>query len=178
MKLTTSGGTDTGTVTYAIVSGGTASGCSISSNELSYTSAGTCRVVATKAATLNYLIAYSETATITLSAFVSNQQRETQLYPTHLPINGANTLETTTVTISTLTIDTATKISAGTYTILGTGFNNVAIVRIGGTDLTVSNYAVNSPTSIGLSGVAAFMGPLFIRLTDGQEAVFFQFDWS
>jgi hypothetical protein len=94
-----------------------------------------------------------------------------------IPMNQGNALETTTVTSSTLMISTATKTGAGAYTIAGTGFNNISIVRIGGTDLTVSNYTATT-TSISLTGVAALTGPLFIRLSDGQEAVFFQFSWS
>jgi hypothetical protein len=176
MKLTTTGGTDTGTVTYAIVSGGTASGCSISSNELSYTSAGTCKVVATKAATLNYLITYSDTVTITLSAFVSNQQVQTQSVPTQLPINGANSLETSTVTAALLTITGVTNSGGGAYTIAGTGFTNVSVVRIGGTDLVLStNYTVTSTTAISITNAAGLVGPLFIYLSDGQQAVRFEF---
>jgi hypothetical protein len=176
MKLTTAGGTDTGTVTYAIVSGGTASGCLISSNELSYTSAGTCKVVATKAATLNYLITYSDTVTITLSAFVSNQQVQTQSVPTQLPINGANSLETSTVTAALLTITGVTNSGGGAYTIAGTGFTNVSVVRIGGTDLVLNtNYTVTSPTAISITNASGLVGPLFIYLSDGQQAVRFEF---
>jgi hypothetical protein len=176
MKLTTTGGTDTGTVTYAIVSGGTASGCSIEISELIYTSAGTCRVVATKATTLNYLIAYSDTVTITLSAFVSNQQQQTQSVPTQLPLNGANGLETTTVTAALLTITGVTNSGGGAYTIVGTGFTNVSVVRIGGTDLVLNtNYTVTSTTAISITNASGLVGPLFIYLSDGQQAVRFEF---
>ena len=176
MKLTITGGTDTGTVTYAIVSGGTASGCSVSTNVLSYSSAGTCRLTATKAATLNYLIAYSDTVTITLSAFVSNQQVQTQSVPTQLPINGANSFETATVTAALLTITGVTNSGGGAYTILGTGFTNVSVVRIGGTDLVLNtNYTVTSTTAISITNASGMVGPLFIYLSDGQQAVRFEF---
>lgn len=176
MKLTTTGGTDTGTVTYAIVSGGTASGCDIETSELIYTSAGTCKVVATKAATLNYLITYSDTVTITLSAFVSNQQVQTQSVPTQLPINGANSLETSTVTAALLTITGVTNSGGGAYTIAGTGFTNVSVVRIGGTDLVLNtNYTVTSTTAISITNASGLVGPLFIYLSDGQQAVRFEF---
>jgi hypothetical protein len=163
MKLTTAGGSDTGTVTYTIVSGGTATGCSISSNVLSYRSAGTCRLTATKATTLNYLISYSETVTITLSAFVSNQQTQTQLYPTMLPINGANSLETTTVTIPAVTSVTST--GAGSYTIVGTGFTGASSVLIGGTPVTIAS---SDSTTINITGAAGLTGPLFIECSDGR----------
>ena len=177
MQLTTLGGTDTGTVTYTIATGGTASGCSVSSNVLTVTSAGTCRLAATKAATLNYLIAYSDTATITFSRFVS-RPLQVQLYPSMIPLNQGNALETNSVTASTLLVSSITRTGAGAYTITGTGFSNIEVVRIGGTDLTGSNYTVGSVTSITLNAVSSLMGPLFIRRTDGQEVVNFQVTWN
>jgi uncharacterized repeat protein (TIGR02059 family) len=177
MQITTLGGSDTGTVTYAIASGGTATGCSVSSNLLTVTSAGTCRLVATKAATLNYLIAYSDTATITFTRFIPTPV-QVQLYPSMIPLNQGNALETTTVTAATLTISAITRTGAGAYTITGTGFTNIDLVSIGGAALSGSNYTRASETTLTLSGVSSFMGPLLIRLSDGQESVLFQFDWS
>jgi hypothetical protein len=177
MKITTLGGSDTGTVTYAIASGGSASGCSVSSDVLTVTSAGTCKLVATKFATLNYLIAYSDTATITFTRF-AERQLQVQLYPSMIPLNQGNALETTTVTAATLTISAITRTGAGAYTITGTGFTNIELVSIGGAPLTGSNYTRASSTTLTLSGVSSFMGPLLIRLADGQESVLFQFDWS
>jgi hypothetical protein len=176
MKLTTAGGSDTGTVTYTVVSGGSASGCSVSTNVLSFSSVGTCRLTATKAATLNYLITYSDTVTITLSAFVSSQQVQTQSVPTQLPISGANSLETRTVTAALLTITNVVTISSGSYTVTGTGFTNVSIVRIGGTDLVLNtNYTVPSATTISITNADGLVGPLFISLSDEQQVVRFEF---
>jgi hypothetical protein len=175
MKLTTAGGTDTGTVTYAIVSGGTASGCSISSNELSYTSAGTCKVVATKAATLNYLISYSDTVTITLSAFVSNQQVQTQSVPTQLPINGANGLETTTATIPVITSVTYQAayspapyvFVAASYTINGSGFTGATRVLL---NFEEKSFYLNSDSNINiLASDMTLPGPIFIECSDGRS---------
>jgi len=163
LSLTTTGGSDTGTVTYSIVSGGSASGCSVSTNVLSFTSAGTCKVVATKAATLNYLVTFSDTVTITLSQFVSNQPVQTQQYPNQIPINGKNSLDTTTVTIPDVTSVTST--GAGTYTIVGTGFTGVSRVVIGGTEVTISS---SNATSINISGAAGLIGPLIIECSDGR----------
>jgi hypothetical protein len=177
MKITTLGGSDTGTVTYAIASGGSASGCSVSSDVLTVTSAGTCKLVATKFATLNYLIAYSDTATITFTRFVE-RPLQVQLYPTMIPLNQGNALETTTVTSATLTISARTATGAGAFTITGTGFTNIELVTIGGAPVSGSNYTRVSETTLTLSGVSSFRGPLLIRLADGQESVFFQFNWS
>jgi hypothetical protein len=65
LHLTTSGGSGTGTVSYALDAGGNASGCSIVSGVLSATSAGTCSVTATKAADANYKRASSPKTTVT-----------------------------------------------------------------------------------------------------------------
>jgi hypothetical protein len=66
LRLTTSGGTDTGTVSFSVSNVGSA-GCSItSSDSLTSTSAGSCQVVATKLGTTNYLPAY-DTRTVTIS---------------------------------------------------------------------------------------------------------------
>jgi hypothetical protein len=163
MKLTTLGGNETGTVIYSIATGGTASGCSVTTEVLTVTSAGTCNLVATKAATLNYLITFSDTVTVTFSQFVSSQQRETQLVPTQLPINGDNSLETTTVTVPAVTSVTST--GAGSYTIVGTGFTGVISVLIGGTPVTVAS---SNSTTINITGAAGLAGPLFIECSDGR----------
>ena len=66
LRLTTSGGSDTGTISFSVSSLGTA-GCSIAnSDSLTSTTAGSCQVVATKLGTANYLPAF-DTQTITIS---------------------------------------------------------------------------------------------------------------
>jgi len=66
LRLTSTGGSDTGTVSFTVSSAGTA-GCSIvNSDSLTSSSVGSCQVVATKLGTANYLTAY-DTRTITVS---------------------------------------------------------------------------------------------------------------
>jgi hypothetical protein len=67
LALTTSGGSGTGAVSYAVDSGGTATGCSVNAGVLSVTSAGTCLVTATKAQDLNYNSASSPQTTVTFA---------------------------------------------------------------------------------------------------------------
>ena len=68
LRLTTSGGSGTGAITYAIDPGGTATGCSISNvDSLTTTSSGTCKVIASKAADGNYLSTNSSSTVITIS---------------------------------------------------------------------------------------------------------------
>ena len=66
LTLTTSGGSGTGALSYAVVNG-TALGCAITSGQLSSSSAGTCLVTATKAADANYNVTSSTQTTVTLA---------------------------------------------------------------------------------------------------------------
>jgi hypothetical protein len=61
LKLSTSGGSSTGVVTYTVTNG-TATGCVVSGGSLNAASTGTCLVTATMAASANYL-AVSSSAT-------------------------------------------------------------------------------------------------------------------
>jgi hypothetical protein len=65
VTLSTSGGSGTGSVTYSVSGTGTADGCTVAGTSLSVTSAGTCKITATKASDVNYLSATSAEATIT-----------------------------------------------------------------------------------------------------------------
>lgn len=71
LTITPSGGSGTGATTYAVVAGGSASGCSLSDASatptLTSTSNGTCFIQATKAADSNYLEATSASATFTFN---------------------------------------------------------------------------------------------------------------
>ena len=66
LTLTTSGGSGTGDVSYAVLDG-TASGCSLNAGLLSVSSAGTCLVTATKAADANYNPTSSPQTTVTFA---------------------------------------------------------------------------------------------------------------
>ncbi len=66
LVLATTGGSGTGSVSYAVTNG-TASGCSVTSGTLSATSSGTCRVTATQGADVDYNSASSVQTTVTFS---------------------------------------------------------------------------------------------------------------
>jgi hypothetical protein len=163
MQLLHVGGSDVGAVTYSIASGGSASGCSISGSQLSVNSAGTCNLVATKAATSNYLIAYSDTATVTFTQYISYQPVQTQSVPTELPISGKNDLDLT----QTLTVPAVTGVFlvGSTYEINGTGFTGVNRVVIGGAEAIISS---STSTKIVISSADLMPGPLFIECSDGR----------
>ena len=163
MQLLHVGGSDTGAVTYSIASGGSASGCSISGSQLSVNSAGTCNLVATKAATSNYLIAYSDTATVTFTQYISYQPIQTQSVPTQLPITGQNNLDLT--QILTIPAVTGVFLVNSTYEINGTGFTGVNRVVIGGAEAIISS---STSTKIVISSADLMPGPMFIECSDGR----------
>ena len=66
IALVATGGSGTGAVSFNVTNG-TATGCSITGSTLRSTSAGTCLVIATKAADANYLVARSSAATETFT---------------------------------------------------------------------------------------------------------------
>jgi hypothetical protein len=65
LTLAASGGTGSGGYSFTVISTGTA-GCSITSDILNATSPGTCTVIATRAASTNYLVASSGATTVTI----------------------------------------------------------------------------------------------------------------
>ena len=67
LALTVSGGSGIGAVSYAVVTGGTASGCSVSGATLTATSVGTCLVTATKAGDSQFAEEVSPQATVTFT---------------------------------------------------------------------------------------------------------------
>jgi hypothetical protein len=66
LSLATAGGSGTGLLTFA-VTGGTASGCTISGKTLTYSSLGTCIVTASKAGDTTYIAASSPATTISIT---------------------------------------------------------------------------------------------------------------
>lgn len=69
LRLTTSGGSGSGSITFSVNAGGNASGCAVSNvDSLTVTSVGTCLITATKAADNLYLSASSASTVITFTA--------------------------------------------------------------------------------------------------------------
>ena len=175
--LYTTGGSDTGTVSFAYVSSGsTAGGCSLSGSNnyvVTVTSAGTCRIVATKAATNNYLVAISDTATVTFYLYVTNIPGPRAAdYPTEIVLSGS-TAWTNNGLAPTITY-TGTDISAqspgGTFTISGSGFIGTRLVRVAGTTVT---FTVLSDTSLQItmpSGLVGISGPIYVEKAEGSRS--------
>ena len=163
LKLASIGGSDTGTVTYSVTSGGSATGCALSGDLLSAFSAGTCLVLVTKAETNNVFIKYSETSTVTFAIFVGHQPVQTQSVPTQLPINGQNAIDLSQT--NTVPAIAGVFLVGSTYEINGTGFTDVTRVVIGGTEATISS---STATKIVINSADLMPGPLFIECSDGR----------
>jgi Big-like domain-containing protein len=104
LTLETSGGSGTGAVTYAATDG-TATGCSITGSSLDTTTAGTCIVTATKAASGAYESTSSSPTTVTMS-----QISKTGTVTTPLPVRAIRV------------VGTITGGERSTVTIIGSGF--------------------------------------------------------
>jgi hypothetical protein len=174
--LLTTGGSDTGTVTYAYVSSlSTAGGCALSgadSSTVTVTSAGTCRIVATKAATDNYLVAVSDTATVTFYLYVTYiPAPRAAAYPVEIVLSGATAM-TNNGLAPTITF-TGTDISAapgGSFTISGTGFVGTRLVRVSGVSAA---FSVLSDTSLQITmptGLTGISGPIYVEKAEGSRA--------
>jgi hypothetical protein len=174
--LLTTGGSDTGTVTYAYVSSlSTAGGCALSgadSSTVTVTSDGTCRIVATKAATNNYLIAISDTGTVTFHLYVTNiPAPRAAEYPVEIVLSGATAM-TSNGLAPTITF-TGTDISAspgGSFTISGTGFVGTRLVRVAGVSAA---FSVLSDTSLQITmptGLTGISGPIYVEKAEGSRA--------
>jgi len=174
--LLTTGGSDTGTVTYAYVSSGsTASGCALSgadSSTVIVTSTGTCRIVATKAATNNFLIATSDTGTVTFYLYVTNiPGPRTAAYPVEIVLSGSTAM-TNNGLAPTITF-TGTDISAAPgalFTISGSGFVGTRLVRVSGTNAA---FTVLSDTSLRITmpaGLTGTSGPIYVEKAEGSRA--------
>jgi len=176
ITLYTTGGSDTGTVTFALNSGGSATGCALSGENnttLSVASAGTCLVTATKAATTNYLVA-TASGTITFYAY---QTYTTQSYGD----SGSHTIVLTgggtpwSVVAGSAPSISGISLASGpvgtVITISGTGFNGVTVVQINREDM--ASFTGLSPTSISatIQG-GATSGPIYVENAFGGDFYF------
>lgn len=174
--LLTTGGTDTGTVTYAYVaSGSSASGCALSginNSVVTVTSVGTCRIVATKAATDNYLVITSDTGTVTFYQYVTNfPVPRAAAYPVEIVLNSSTpwTSNGLAPTITASGIDFTAKSPTGVFTISGTGFVGTRLVRVSGTNAA---FTVLSDTSLQItmpSGLVGISGPIYVEKAEGSR---------
>jgi hypothetical protein len=173
--LYTTGGSDTGTVSFAFDAvGSTAGGCALSglnNSVVTVTSAGTCRIVATKAGTSNYLIAISDTATVTFYQYVSfiPAPRPAE-YPAEIVLSGATAMTNTGLAPTITTTGNDFTASPGaTFTIAGSGFVGTRLVRVSGTS---ASFTVLSNTSLQIAmptGLIGISGPIYVEKAEGSR---------
>ncbi len=176
ITLYTTGGSDTGTVSFALYSGGTATSCTLSGADnttLSVASAGTCLVTATKAATTNYLVA-TASGTITFYTYQSYTSQSYGVAGSHtIVITGGGTpwsfAADAAPSISGISISEG---PVGTViTITGTGFNGVNVVQIDRVDM--ASFTGLSPTSISATIPGdATSGPIYVENEFGGDFYF------
>jgi hypothetical protein len=157
------------TVRYSATNG-TASGCAFDYKKIYTTSQGTCSITITRAADRNFT-ADTTTATIFFLTFVNSMPTGQVGSGSTIALNGATSLETSTVQppsitgLSTLTLSLG---AGGTFTITGTGFTGTITVKFwrnkeisassgNGTtiDIPVSTIASSGATSGRISVITA-----------------------
>lgn len=169
-SLYVAGGLGTGTVTY-LVTGGSATGCTISGNILTSTSAGTCTVQFLRAQSTNY---NSKSSDVTVT-FNTYEVRTTVVTPPDnsnhgIVFSGGGIPWSKTATASpSITSITPTSGPVGTtITITGTGLNGVTVVRLNFEDMaSVTGVSPTSVTAVVQSGGTS--GPIYIENSYGAD---------
>jgi hypothetical protein len=169
-SLYVAGGSGTGTVTY-LVTGGTATGCSLTGSVLISTSAGTCIVAFTREQSTNYN-AKSSSVTITFRTYeVLTTASTPSTGSSHgIVISGGGTPWNKNATASpTITSFTPSSGPVGTtITITGTGLNGVTVVRLNFEDMaSVTGVSPTSVTAVVQSGATS--GPIYIENSYGAD---------
>jgi len=167
--LLTTGGSGSGTLSFAYVSSlSTAGACTLSGSGnsiITVTTEGTCRIVATKAASDNYLVAISDTSTVTFHPYYSYLPiARPQAYPTEIVLVGENTMSKGTNQAPVITSGTSSAASpGGTITLIGSGFLTTTSVAV---CFTSATFTINSDTSLTInvpSGLSGFSGPILVE---------------
>ena len=125
--LTTNGGSGTGVVSYSVING-TASGCTISSGQLTSTSAGTCVVTAIKAGDANFNSASSGPTAVTFAKANSS---------THV-VDNASSINTGGTLVFTATVTGPAGTPEGSFTWSGSPCST-STVSIAGDTCSISN---------------------------------------
>jgi hypothetical protein len=175
LSLFTIGGAGSGATSYTPVLQGSAAGCSITGTAISLATAGVCRVVATKAADLDYLIKFSETSTVTFVVFQiavqappTNTSTGIQTSGTTTPTKGSSACVTGCVpTIASINVLSARE----TDTVVITGLSLLAVTKVyfrldtttATNDVEAPNFTVNSDTQITVQ-VPAGLTPEFYTI--------------
>jgi hypothetical protein len=147
----------TGNLSFSTTSG-TASGCALDYRKLYTTSQGTCTVTIARAADRNYT-ADTATATVFFLAFVNSQPTNQVGSGSTIGLNGATSLETSTVAppaITSLSV-LALSLSSGitTFTINGSGFTGSITVKFWRNKIISATSSNGTTIDIPVSSISA-----------------------
>ena len=161
LYLQTSVGSGTGSLSYAITSAGSASGCSITTETLTVTSFGTCKVTATKALDSNYFVVSSAEATITF-AKADTITVTTTLSTSSVTYTESPAAITATQTVSGL-VNSETATVTSTYTGNSCEYGGTCVIGNvapgGGYVFYVSATTINVATGISTGGIYLATAP-------------------
>jgi len=161
LRLVTTGGSGTGALSFAITSAGTASGCSITSETITVSSFGTCKVTATKALDTNYFVVNSVETVITF-AKADTITVTTTLSANSVTYNEAPAAITTTQTVTGL-VNSETATVTSTYTANSCEYGGTCVIGDvapgGGYVFYVSPTTINVATGISTGGIYLATAP-------------------
>ena len=161
LYLQTSGGSGTGSLSYAITSAGSASGCSITSETITVSSIGTCKVTATKALDTNYFVVSSAETTITF-AKADSITVTTTLSTSSVTYTEAPAAITATQTVTGL-VNSETATVTSTYTANSCEYGGTCVIGNvapgGGYVFYVSATTINVATGISTGGIYLATAP-------------------
>ena len=150
------------------VSNGTATGCALNGTLLTATTAGSCLITASKAASENYLETDSS-FTVYMYYYVPEPATPVSTMPTQIAIATSNAWSSSATVGPIITGISPSSGPVGTVvTFTGTGFNGVDVIKIGRKDLT-SVTGVNSTTVTGVIPVGAATGPILMSNSAGSD---------
>jgi hypothetical protein len=152
-RITILGGSGSGAVTETLVSGSTATGCAISGDTITSTSAGACNVQIKKAYSRNYLTE-TATATVYFLLWVVNQPSPAPGTGPNIAITGENTV--------TVDLDLAPMISSLSTYVATAGVTSITIYGVGFNN-SDANFEVNF--SRGVSGTGPIVNPAKTEIT-------------
>jgi uncharacterized repeat protein (TIGR02543 family) len=179
LPLFASGGSSTGSVSFAVVGGTTT--CTLSGSNLSTTGAGTCLVTATRAADSNYSSVSSAPTTVTINkasqaALTLTSTSGTYLTPLQLSVSGGSGLGA--VTYAVAAGSTTCTVSAGQLSAAGAGTCLVTATKASDDNYlsessaqTTVNFAAANQTALSITSLNGSFGLPLQLVTSGGSGL-------
>jgi hypothetical protein len=160
--LVTTGGSGDGALTETVTAGSTASNCSVSNHVLSNSNSATqqfyCNVLVSKASSRNYK-SESLTASVYFMVFINSQPTGLVGSGSTIALNGATSLETSTVVPPSITALSVSSLSLSggvtTFTITGSGFTGSITVKFWRNKIISATSSDGTTINIPVSSISA-----------------------